>query len=138
MRDALARRSASIMIKSSIRWWFVGGDVDCTRKTSSPRTFSSILTNVSPSGKALTVHFPSSVPMYFAMASANGGLEVPLNIFTISSWFLGAENKKPPLRWVANRKLCGDCTYDPRSRKRNLADSGILPIGPVARFYRHR
>jgi hypothetical protein len=58
-------------------------------------------------------------------------LEVPLNIFTISFWFLGAENKKPPLRWVANRKLCGDCTYDPRSRKRNLADwSGCAVLSP--------
>ena len=63
MREALARRTASVMMKNSIRLWLVGGQVDCTMKTSSPRTFSSILTKVSPSGKEETVHLPNSTPM---------------------------------------------------------------------------
>ena len=33
------------------------------RLTLSPRTFSSTFTNVSPSGKALTVDLPNSIPM---------------------------------------------------------------------------
>ena len=63
IRDALARLNASIMINSSIRLWLLGGPVDCTTNTSSPRTFSSILTKVSPSGNALTAHLPNSMPM---------------------------------------------------------------------------
>src|SRR5215212_3442217 len=94
MREALARRSASIMMNISIKLWFVGGQVDCTRNTSSPRTFSSIFTNVSPSGKELTVHLPSSVPMDAAIELASGRLDVPLKIFTTSHSF-GTENKPP-------------------------------------------
>src|SRR5437016_2819593 len=70
------------MMNISIRLWLVGGQVDWTRKTSSPRTFSSILTKVSPSGKELTVHWPKSRPIDLAMARASGGLDVPVKIFT--------------------------------------------------------
>src|ERR1043165_6814990 len=83
MRAALARRSASIMMNSSIKLWFVGGDVGWMTKMSSPRTFSSILTNVSPSGNGWTEHLPSSMPMDSQMAFAKGGLAVPQKIFTI-------------------------------------------------------
>ena len=61
IRCAEARRAASIMIRSSIRWWFVGGQVDWMMKTSWPRMFSSIFTNVSPSGKLVTVASPSGI-----------------------------------------------------------------------------
>ena len=40
MRRAEARRSASQVISSSIRWSFAGKDVLWITKTSSPRTFS--------------------------------------------------------------------------------------------------
>ena len=63
--------------------WFVGGEVDCIRKTSSPRTFSSILTKVSPSGNGLMVDLPRSIPMYAQIASDKGLFEEPLKIFTI-------------------------------------------------------
>ena len=82
MRLALARRSASIMMKSSIRLWFVGGEVGWMMKMSSPRTFSSIRTNVSPSGNGEMVHWPSSTPMDLQMARARGSFAVPLKIFT--------------------------------------------------------
>src|SRR6266850_1044125 len=52
-------------------------------KTSSPRTFSSIFTNVSPSGNGLIVHFPSSMPIYEQIASDKGWLDVPLKTFTM-------------------------------------------------------
>jgi hypothetical protein len=64
----------------------VGGLVDWTRNTSSPRTFSSIFTNVSPSGKGLIVDLPSSIPIEAQMAADKGGLEVPQNTFTQSSF----------------------------------------------------
>jgi hypothetical protein len=50
--------------------------------TSSPRTFSSIFTKVSPSGNGWTVHLPSSLPMDLQMARARGSFDVPLKIFT--------------------------------------------------------
>src|SRR5438552_16348848 len=101
MREALARRSASIMINISIRLWLVGGQVDWTRKTSSPRTFSSIFTKVSPSGNELTVHWPSSVPIDLAIARASGGLDVPAKIFTIL-YSLWDEPRTTPQRWVVH------------------------------------
>ena len=82
MRMALARRSASIMMNSSIRLWFVGGDVGWMMKMSSPRTFSSIFTNVSPSGNGVMVQWPSSTPMDLQMARARDSFAVPLKIFT--------------------------------------------------------
>jgi hypothetical protein len=103
IREALARLNASIMMNSSIRLWLLGGPVDCTTKTSSPRTFSSILTNVSPSGKALTAHFPISMPMYSQIDLAKGGLEVPLNIFTLRLVFGFERNKNPPLQAESNK-----------------------------------
>jgi hypothetical protein len=60
----------------------VGGAVGCTTKTSSPRTFSSIRINVSPSGNGLIVHLPSSMPMELQMDRARGSLAVPQKIFT--------------------------------------------------------
>ena len=71
------------MMNNSIRLWFVGGEVGCTTNTSSPRTFSSIFTNVSPSGKAVTAHLPTSMPMYSQIDLAKGGFDVPLKIFTL-------------------------------------------------------
>src|SRR6476620_9395251 len=108
IRDALARRNASIMINSSIKLWFVGGDVDCTTYTSSPRTFSSILTKVSPSGKDAIVHLPKAISIDLAIALANGGFDVPLKIFTTISL-----NEKSTRRWTqlqsaqdCNSRLC--------------------------------
>ena len=61
MRDALARLAASTMMSSSIRFWFVGGQVGCTMNTSRPRMFSLIFTIVSPSGNDATVALPSGI-----------------------------------------------------------------------------
>jgi hypothetical protein len=51
IRLAEARVSASMAISSSIRLSLAGKDVDWIRKTSSPRTFSSMVTNTSLSRK---------------------------------------------------------------------------------------
>src|SRR5438874_12208964 len=59
MRAALERRSASTMIIISIKWSFVGAHVDCSTKTSLPRTFSRSSTITSPSLKRETVDRPS-------------------------------------------------------------------------------
>ena len=82
MRDALARRSASIMMNISMRCWLAGGLVDWMTKTSVPRTFSSILTKVSPFGNGFTVEQPKGIPMASQIALARLGLELPVKTFT--------------------------------------------------------
>lgn len=82
MRDALARRSASIMMNISIRCWFAGGLVDWRTKTSVPRTFSSIFTKVSPLGNGFTVDLPREIPMDSQIDWASFGLELPAKTFT--------------------------------------------------------
>ena len=56
--------------------------------TSSPRTFSSIFTNVSPSGNGLMVHLPSSMPMDLQMAWAKGSIGGAAENFHESKIFL--------------------------------------------------
>jgi hypothetical protein len=58
------------------------------------------LTNVSPSGKALTVHLPRGMPMEAAMRSANGLLDVPLNIFTFVDAADRLKKKDHRQRWI--------------------------------------
>src|SRR5215212_7258603 len=103
------------MMNISIKLWFVGGLVDCTRKTSSPRTFSSILTKVSPSGNGLIVDFPSSVPNDLQIESAKGRLEVPLNIFTKALFLVVTKPTEP-----VEEKSRSDSNTDHPPRKRNL------------------
>ena len=62
MRVADDRFSASTMMSSSIMELLTGGEQDCTRKTSAPRTFSSILTRISPSLNDETVASPNRIP----------------------------------------------------------------------------
>ena len=81
IRAALARRAASTMMSNSIRFWFVGGQVGWTRKTSRPRMFSLIFTNVSPSGNVLTVASPSGTPMPVQMRCARSRCAEPQKIF---------------------------------------------------------
>ena len=57
---AEARRSASMMISSSIRLSFAGKLVDWMTNTSSPRTFSWISTKISWSAKRRTAHWARS------------------------------------------------------------------------------
>jgi len=73
------------MIKSSIRCWFDGGQVDWMMNTSWPRMFSSIFTNVSPSGKLVTVASPRGIPMLLQMSSARALFELPEKIFNRDS-----------------------------------------------------
>jgi len=61
MRRAEERRSASMMISSSIRWSLVGNAVDCSTNTSAPRTFSWISTKISMSAKRRTTALASGV-----------------------------------------------------------------------------
>src|SRR6187401_2915293 len=77
MRRAEERRSASVMIKSSIRWSFAGNEVDWMMKQSAPRTFSWISTKTSMSAKRRTTALVRGVLRYSAIAWASGGFELP-------------------------------------------------------------
>src|SRR6266446_4875964 len=77
MRRADDRRSASVMIKSSIRWSLVGNDVDWMMKASEPRTFSWISTKISMSAKRRITALASVRPSPWAISCASAGLELP-------------------------------------------------------------
>ena len=59
---------------------FTGGQVGCTRKTSRPRTSSSILQEISPSGKLPIEILPGGSPRYSQMRLASSGFARPLKI----------------------------------------------------------
>src|SRR3954465_5123318 len=77
MRRADERRSASVMISSSIKWSLVGNEVDWMMKASEPRTFSWISTKISMSAKRRTTALVSGRSRPCAMAWAGAGLELP-------------------------------------------------------------
>src|SRR6267378_1252539 len=77
MRRADERRSASVMIRSSIKWSLAGNDVDWMMKTSEPRTFSWISTKISMSAKRRTVALVSGRCSQSAISCASTGLELP-------------------------------------------------------------
>src|SRR5258705_11007388 len=77
MRRADERRSASVMIRSSIKWSLVGNDVDWMMNASEPRTFSWISTKISISAKRRTTALVSGRPRPWAISCASAGLELP-------------------------------------------------------------
>src|SRR5215831_10444938 len=77
MRAALERRSASTMMHISINVSFVGAHVDCSTKTSLPRTFSSSSTITSPSLNLETVVLPSWTFRYLATPLRCNGQRMP-------------------------------------------------------------
>src|SRR4051812_38770660 len=77
MRRADERRSASVMIRSSIRWSLAGNDVDWMMNASEPRTFSSTSTKISLSAKRRTLALVSGMSSPSAIACAKAGLELP-------------------------------------------------------------
>src|SRR4030081_982291 len=77
MRRAEDRRSASVMISSSIRWSLAGNEVDWMMKASEPRTFSWISTKISMSAKRRTVALVGGRCSQLAISCAKAGLELP-------------------------------------------------------------
>ena len=88
------------MMNNSIRFWFTGGDVDCTTYTSSPRTFSSILAKVSPFGKSRTAHLPNGTPIEQSDLYRAGLIEVQDE----GSQLVGAALAPQPGEWLVD--LC--------------------------------
>src|SRR5262249_52971892 len=84
MRAADARRAASTITSSSIRLSFAGGQVDCTMKTSRPRTFSISSILISPSLKRPTDARPSGICRLRSMSCDNAGVALPANSASVS------------------------------------------------------
>src|SRR5436309_1575300 len=98
MRAALARRAASIR-NSSSRWFSAGGLVGWMMNTSRPRTFSSILTKISPSANRRIVTAHSGCPKCWAISSARGRLAVPARS---SNWLRDNDRSR-----IGPRKVLG-------------------------------
>ena len=94
---ATIRKVRNRLMNISIRLWLVGGEVDWMMKISSPRTFSSTFTKVSPSGKGFTVHLPRGMPTSTAMAVARGLFDVPVKIFTEFRCLSASNNGQSPV-----------------------------------------
>src|SRR5215218_160232 len=77
IRCADASFAASIMMRSSIRWSFTGGEHDCTMKTSAPRIDSRYRQYVSPLANVLSSTSPSWMPSCSAIFAARSGFERP-------------------------------------------------------------
>src|ERR1700681_3192689 len=131
MRRAEARRSASVMIKSSIRWSLAGNDVDWMMKTSEPRTFSWISTKISMSANRRTTALVSDRSSPLAISWASAGLELP-----------GTSLIEPFLADIdASPRALLDTTFsisrNPRNRRASMAEEisggrlGWQPIAPV-------
>src|ERR1700724_4618997 len=131
MRRAEARRSASVMIKSSIRWSLAGNDVDWITKTSEPRTFSWISTKISMSAKRRTMALVGARCSQSAISCASTGLELPAT--SLIEPFLADIDASP-------RALL-DTTFsisrNPRNRRVSMSEEisgrglGWQPIAPV-------
>src|SRR4051812_18123277 len=80
MEPADARLSASIMISSSLMLLLAGEQVDCTTKQLTPRTFSPISTNTSPSEKVVTSDIPGRTSTLLQIASASSRFPLPLKM----------------------------------------------------------
>jgi hypothetical protein len=125
MRLEEARFSASIMMRSSIRFVFPGVQIDCTTKTSIPRTLSSISTWISPSLKFRTSAFPREIPRNWQISLARGTLEFPvkIRISSILSPFLSEKN------WLGRE--------DSNLRMR-VPKTRVLPLDDAPAIYERR
>src|SRR5688500_133625 len=129
MRAALERRNASTMIISSIRGSLVGAHVDCSTKTSLPRTFSSSSTITSPSLNCETVALPSWMFSCRATDCASFGLALPVNTIRLS--------KAMSLRRCGSRCMAGEEGFEPSNAGikirclNQLGDSPTLLLLPA-------
>src|SRR5882724_13326969 len=109
MRPALARLRASAITSNSMRLSLVGGQVDCTMKTSRPRTFSINSIATSPSLNLLTWALPSDNCRREAILCASCGLAFPANTIilpvatvpSLYSWSTDHQTRHQNLGWGA-------------------------------------
>src|SRR5262245_9091616 len=83
MEPADARRSASTMMSSSITLSFTGEHVGWTTYVSTPRTFSWITQNVSPSEKRETRDLPSGNSRQLQISCVRAGFAFPEKMATL-------------------------------------------------------
>ena len=86
------------MMSSSMMRSLAGTHVGWMMKTSQPRIFSLICTNVSPSGKQLTVAEPSGSPRFWQISWASAGLAFPVKIFIAGKVMDWNDHQRPRTR----------------------------------------
>src|SRR5258705_7349795 len=118
MRRADERRSASVMIRSSIRWSLAGNDVDWMMKASEPRTFSWISTKISMSANRRTTALVSGTPSPAAISCARAGLELPAT--SLIEPFLAAIGASPRALLETTFSISG------HPRNRRVATSEVI------------
>ena len=83
-----------------MRFWSTGLQVDCTMKTSLPRTESSISTITSPSLKRPTLALPSGMLRRATISSASGRFALPENTIMEVSWSKPFPAKRSLPAWL--------------------------------------
>src|SRR6185312_10735719 len=122
MRPALARRRASAITSNSMRLSLVGGQVDCTMKTSRPRTFSINSIATSPSLNLLTWALPSGRVRRAAILCTSCGLAFPANTI-----ILPADTVPPRVTWSTDHHLNRILGWGARDRTWEWRDQNPLP-----------
>src|SRR5205085_6325694 len=96
------------MSRSSIKLSLPGVEVDCTTKTSAPRTLSLISTKISPSLKRRMSARPRVAPRCAQIASAR-----PMLAFPAKTWIefidVGSLSAQLLLVFVRRDQVVGDC-----------------------------
>ena len=147
IRCAEDRRSASVMIISSIRLSFAGFDVDWMMNMSSPRTFSNTSTKISwslnRSTRVLTSSTvsPRCIEMRRAIAVASGRFELPAISFGLNIGFMaglfavrrGFEAPLSPARGPCKAPRSGRC-WRPAAGGPTMAeiDYFLFPLSPFS------
>ncbi len=116
-----ARLSASIMIKSSIRFWFTGELVGCTTKQFTPRTFSPISTKISPSENVVTSAAPGRTSTQRQIDSASSRFALPEKM--VSALIMRASLPQSLPRSLLGRKDSNLRMREPKSRDLPLVDA---------------
>src|SRR5882762_1627851 len=139
MRRADDRRSASVMISSSIKWSLAGNDVDWMMNASEPRTFSSTSTKISLSAKRRTLALVSGRSRPSAMACASAGLELPAT--SLIEPFLADIDASPRALLDTTFSISDTCKpagFDGRGDIRQVARlatlGGGFPLVKIARY----
>src|SRR5271170_2819511 len=133
MRRAEARRSASVMISSSIRWSLAGNDVDWITNTSEPRTFSWIWTNISMSAKRRTMALVCGTLSQEEISWARAGLELPAT--SLIEPFL-ADTEAPPRGLLDTMFSISQIPTEPAFRRAREYQADGSAGNPSSRFSR--
>ncbi len=120
-----------MITNNSIKLWLTGEQVDCTTKTSLPRTFSPISTIISPSLKVLTTTFPWEIWRCWQILAVSSGFELPPNTLSRSNIINKNQNSVYVLHTPAVQPISSvqsmrhKACYILSAAKRVMGDTGL-------------